>query len=278
MVFESMKAAASNSKRAANIQLATVQYEEDKEIIPEYFTVLPNLSRSILDIKSFDKPRKFPLINDILQSAYKHTHSEYIIFTNVDIVVMPFFYDTVFDIIEKGHDAFAINRRRISKQFMHSKNLNEVYAEVGKSHPGFDCFVFRRDLISHFILKNICVGIPFLEASLLYNLVAFSNHFKLFYDKHLTVHIGMDIMPKRDLQFYWHNRHEFFKEILPLIKPRLKAENLPYSELPFHKRMLNYALNPAVFTLLNSELEAKGFWDKVRLLKDEIRFSWLEKN
>lgn len=278
MVFESMKNAVDKSKYGANIQLATTQYEEDRAIIPEYFSVLPNLSSSILDIKPFDKPKKFPLINDILQSAYNNTSSEYIIFTNVDIVVMPFFYDSVFEIIEKEYDAFAINRRRISKQFMHSKSLNEVYAEVGKSHPGFDCFVFKRDLIPHFILKNICVGIPFLEASLLYNLVAHSNNFKLFYDKHLTIHIGMDIMPKRDAQYYWHNRHEFFKEILPAIKPKLKAENLPYSELPFFKRMLNYTLNPAVFTMLNSELEAKSFWDKMRLLKDEIRFSWLQKN
>ncbi len=277
-MLESMKIAQEQSKHSSKINLVTTQFEEDKVIIPAYFKMLPNLERSVLDLRSFSKPRKLPLIGDILQVAYENCDSEYIIYTNTDIILMPFFYDVVFEIIAAGHDAFAINRRRISKKYFEAASLASIFAEMGKSHPGFDCFVFKRDLIPHFVFENICVGVPFIEASFIYNLNAFSNNFKLFYDKHLTVHIGMEVMPKQNPEYYWHNRNEFFKKVLPLIKPRLKANNLPYAELPLLKRMFNYGLNPALFTLLNTELEAKGFIDKLRLLKDEIRFSWLQKD
>jgi hypothetical protein len=273
-----MKIAQEQSKHSSKINLVTTQFEEDKVIIPAYFKVLPNLERSVLDLRSFSKPRKLPLIGDILKVAYENCDSEYIIYTNTDIILMPFFYDVVFEIIAAGHDAFAINRRRISKKFFHATSLTSIFAEVGKSHPGFDCFVFKRDLIPHFVFENICVGVPFIEASFIYNLNAFSNNFKLFYDKHLTAHIGMQVMPQQNPEYYRHNRNEFFKKVLPQIKPRLKANNLPYAELPFLKRIFNYGLNPALFTLLNTELEAKGFIDKLRLLKDEIRFSWLQKD
>jgi hypothetical protein len=273
-----MRVAYQNCKHGNQITLVTTQFEEDKKIIPNYFKILPNLKRSVIDVKIFNKKRKLPLINDILQQAYKYSDSEYVIYTNTDIVLMPFFYDMVFEYIAAGYDAFAINRRRISKQFFNSENLNAVYAEVGKSHPGFDCFVFKRSFIPKMVFADICVGVPFLEASLLYNLIAFSENFRLFYNKHLTVHIGMEVMPKRNAEYYWHNRNEFFKKVLPILKPKLKANNLPYSELPFFRRMLNYMLNPSVFTLINTELEAKNLIDKLLLLKDEIRFSILQKD
>lgn len=277
-MLESLKIAKEQSVYSSSINLVTTQFEEDKPVIPAHFNVLPNLERSVLNVGTFSKPRKLPFIGDILQVAYENSHSEYIIYTNSDIVLMPFFYDAVFEIIAAGHDAFAINRRRISKQFFHATSLASIFAEVGKSHPGFDCFVFKRDLIPHFVFENICVGVPFIEASFIYNLNAFSNNFKLFYDKHLTAHIGMQVMPQQNPEYYRHNRNEFFKKVLPQIKPLLKANNLPYAELPFLKRMFNYGLNPALFTMLNTELEAKGFIDKLRLLKDEIRFSWLQKD
>lgn len=277
-MFESMKVAKENSPYKNAIRLVTTQFEEDKSIIPKHFEILPNLEKSVIDTHKFSTERKLPLIADILNIAYNHSNSEYIIYTNSDIILMPYFYDMVMEYIAEGYDAFAINRRRISKQFFNTKNLNAIYAEVGKSHPGFDCFVFKRTIIPKMNFANICVGIPFLEASILYNLIAYSTNFKLFYDKHLTKHIGMEVMPAHNKEYYWHNRDEFFKKILPQLKPHIKAENLPYAELPFYKRMLNYMLNPAVFTLINSELEARNFLDKIRLLKDEIRFSLLQKD
>lgn len=275
-VFDSIIAAAKNT--TSQVSLYSVQYSEDVEVVPSAFNILPNLNRSIADIHKFAKPRKFPLIHDILKAAYTHTEAEYIIYTNTDILLMPFFYNAVQTYIQQGHDAFAINRRRISKTFLQEKNLNNIYAEIGKSHPGFDCFVFKKSLFEKFVLGNICVGVPFLEATLLYNLIAFSKNFKVFTDKHLTIHIGMEVMPKRDSEYHQYNKQEFFKQILPQLKPNIKVENLPYHELSITERLFKWGLNPAVFTFVNTELEAKNTLEKLRLIKDEIRFKWLQKD
>jgi hypothetical protein len=278
LVFESMHKSKSYSAHQNNVSLYTTQFKEDEEIIPEGFLKLKNLDASVSDIKGFSAPKKYPLIKDILQTLYNNSEADYFVYTNMDIILMPFFYDAIFEIINEGYDAFAINRRRISKKFLYGFSLQKIFAEVGKSHPGFDCFVFKRELLLKFILGNISVGIPFIEASLLYNLIAFSEKFKLYPDKHLTVHIGMEVMPKRDNEYFTHNKNEFQQNILPQLKPFLKAKRLPYAELPLVERLIKWGLNPAVFIYLNTELEAKGFLEKLRLLKDEIRFTWLQKD
>jgi len=278
LVMESMLKAKSHSAHQNHIALCTVQLAADHAWVPAGFEQLKAIQRSVADLKSFSTAKKYPLIADILQTLHDNSDANYFIYTNMDIIVMPFFYDAIFEIIEEGYDAFAINRRRISKKFLHGYSLHEIYAEVGKSHPGFDCFVFKRELFEKFVLNHICVGIPFIEASLLYNLIAFSNKFKLYPDKHLTVHIGMDVMPARDNEYFMHNKTGFQQTILPQLKPYLKAKNLPYAELPFYERLIKWGLNPAVFIYLNTELEAKSFLEKLRLLKDEIRFDWLQKD
>lgn len=278
LVLQSIVNAHENSAQKEQVRLFAAYYHTDQCKVPYNFTLLPPLTRSVADIKSFKTRKNYPLMADLLHALYNHTNADYFVYTNMDIILMPFFYDVVFSYIQQGYDAFAINRRRISKYFLNNHSLQEIYAEIGKSHPGFDCFVFRRTLLPHFIMKNICIGIPFVEATLIYNMVAFSNRFRLFPDKHLTVHIGMEVMPRRDKEYFAHNKQEFQKYILPQLKPYLKAKNLPYAELPFYQRFIKWGLNPAVFILLNTELEAKGWLERLRLLKDEIRFHWLQKD
>jgi hypothetical protein len=279
LAMESMVQARHLSAQAGNVALCTVQFAEDRDMdMPAGFVPLTDLARSVGNVKSFTAKKKYPLLADVLRAAYEQTDAHYIVYTNMDIMVMPFFYDAMFAMIKEGHDAFAVNRRRISKRFLHGHTLQQIFAEVGKSHPGFDCLVFKRELFPKFIAENICLGIPFIEATFLYNLVAFSNNFKLYADKHLTVHIGMEVMPARDSEYFAHNKNEFQQKILPLLKPYLKAKNLPYAELPFYERLIKWGLNPAVFIYLNTELEAKGWLEKLRLLKDEIRFGWLQRD
>lgn len=277
LVFESMLRAKAEFSKSQLLSLLTIQYSEDHSIIPTGFQILPDLERSIADESQLGVNKKLPFILDILQAAYHHSDADYIVYTNVDIIVMPFFYDWIYQNIQLGKDAFVINRRRISKHFLNKHSLNQIYAEIGKSHPGFDCFVFKKSLIPKMIFDKICIGIPFLEACMIYNLIAHSQDFQLFSDKHLTLHIGMEVMPKRNKILYWHNRNTFFKKVLPHLKPHLKSKNLPYALLPLWKRWLYWGLNPALFTLVNIELDAKGWKEKLRLLKDEIRFAILQK-
>lgn len=273
ITFESMQISKELAKDV-RVQLLTTQFEEDHEIIPDYFIKTRDLERSVLDISKFSRQRKLPLLKDILDKLYENSTADYLIYTNVDITVMPNFYSTVAAIIEKGHDAFMINRRRIPKIYTKPEELPLIWAEMGKSHPGFDCFVFHRDLYPKFELGNICIGVPFIEATLAHNLYAFANNFKLFDNLHLTIHIGMQVMGKFDKDYYWHNRNEFNK-LIKSLKPHLKAGALPYSDEGFIKRTVKRGLNPSIFTKLALELETKGFSEKAQYLMQELRFKLL---
>lgn len=273
ITFESMRIAKETAKDI-KVELLSTQYEEDIEIIPDYFNKTANLDRSVLNISSFSKERKLPLLKDILDRVYENSDAEYLIYTNVDITVLPNFYSTVASVIGKGHDAFMINRRRIPKTYAKPEELPLIWAEMGKSHPGFDCFVFHRDLYPKFELGNICIGVPFIEAALAHNLYAFAKNFKLFDNLHLTVHIGMKVMGQFDKDYYWHNRNEFNK-LIKTLKPHLKAGALPYADDGFLKRTIKRGLNPSIFTKLALELETKGFTDKAEYLLQELRFKLL---
>ncbi|MBJ7428933.1 MAG: hypothetical protein JHD28_08260, partial [Bacteroidia bacterium] len=198
ITFASIENAKKYCNCQAEITICTTQFEEDKSIIPNSFTVLSNLAYSILDINKKLSGKKLPLIKDILLKTNEVPNTDYIIYSNSDIALMPFFYDFVIEKIKEKHDAIIINRRRISNKYNSKEQLPQMYAELGKSHPGFDCFIFKKELLSKFNLGNICVGIPFLEVTLIHNIIAFAKNPLFVADKHLTFHIGMEVMPKRD--------------------------------------------------------------------------------
>lgn len=270
IVFEAMRKAKDFAVRC-EVKLFSAQYQEDVEIVPDYFQKTVNLKNAI----QISGNKKLPLIKEILSNLYENSNAEYLIYTNTDIIVLPQFYETAAKIIEQGYDAFIINRRRIPKIYNSINDLPFIYSDIGKSHPGFDCFVFKRELFPKFILGEICVGIPFVEATLMHNLFAYSEKCKLFDDLHLTTHIGMDVMPKRDEKYYLHNRKEFEK-IKKELQPLLSVKKMPYSEYSFLTRTFKKALNPAIFTMMNLELEKKSAVEKIRFLWNEIRFSLLK--
>lgn len=271
IVFEAIRKA-KNFASGCEVKLFSAQYEEDVEIIPDYFQKTINLKNAI----QISGKKKLPLIKDILQRLHDSSTAEYFIYTNTDIIVLPQFYETVAKIIEQGYDSFIINRRRIPKIYNKVNDLPFIYSDIGKSHPGFDCFVFKRELFPKFILGEICVGIPFVEATLMHNLFAHAEKCKLFDHLHLTTHIGMNVMPKRDKEYYQHNRKEFEK-IKNELQPLLSVKKMPYAEYSFITRTAKKALNPAVFTMMNLELEKKSAGEKLSFLWNELRFRLLKK-
>nr|WP_315164614.1 hypothetical protein [uncultured Flavobacterium sp.] len=277
ITFESILVAKNFSKHKEKITLCTTQFEEDKSIIPEGFIQLSNLDQSVLDVNSELKSRKLPLIKDILNKIKEIGPCDYCIFTNVDIALMPHFYDTVFEYLEKGHDAIVINRRRLSNQYTKVEDLPLMYADLGKSHPGFDCFVFKRSLLDSFILESICVGISFLEVTLVHNLFSFAKKPLYIPDAHLTFHIGMDVLVPRKNNFYYHNRSVFFETIYPKLKPYFLLKKFPYGTLNFPNRMIKWLLNPSLFTLNYLSLEKKNIFQIVKAYLDEIRWRILQR-
>jgi hypothetical protein len=213
ITFESFKIAKSHSEALQIIQ-CTAQYIEDTSIIPEFYTRTKNLKRSVANFGGPELSRKLPLIKDILKRSYKLSRrGDYIIYSNVDIALKPKFYEWVNTQIINGHDAFVINRRTISSKYTKSLELPLMFEEKGEEHPGYDCFVFKRDIFKKFILGNICVGAVYIGIALFLNMKLFAKNFKEFGDEQLTFHIGNDqVWRSPDNNPYTnHNKAEFEK-------------------------------------------------------------------
>ncbi|HWB63430.1 MAG TPA: hypothetical protein VG603_07970, partial [Chitinophagales bacterium] len=236
VTFESIRAARDFAAGKVNLELWAVSYPEDQPVIPPIFQNAPYLQRAVTDVAKFEKPKKYPLLADIIKALYQASNADYLIYTNMDIALMPQFYLAVNGLLQQGHDALLINRRGISVYYKGVDELPLMYSDYGVPHPGFDCFVFKRSLAEKFILGNICIGIPFTEVSLTHNLIAFAQNLKLVDNLHLTFHIGTEVMPPRSSEYYRHNRNQYEKNIYPQLKPLLKPEKFPYAMLPFYKR------------------------------------------
>ncbi len=277
VTFESIRVAKEFAQALVEVELYAACYEEDRETVPDGFTLLPSLTRSVLDTGSFSKSKKYPLVTDVMQSVYKATDAEYLMFTNMDISLMPQFYVTVQQLLQEGYDALLINRRGISKKYTSVRQLPLMYSDYGLPHPGFDCFVFKRELLSKLILENICVGVSFSEVALLHNFIAFAENLKLVDDLHLTFHIGAEVMPPLLREFYLHNRKEYEQKIYPQLKPYLDIRKFPYFELSLPKRLLKWALNPSFRTHQILQYEGVNGWRAFKYRIDGWRFALMEK-
>ena len=210
VTIETMRIARDFSAHAVDVSLLSAQYSEDRKVVPEYFIATRDLDQSVLDVRNFKVKRKLPLVKDILDRACE-TASDYIIFTNVDIGLLPNFYTSVSSLIDSGFDSFIINRRTISKIYTRVEDVPLMYAEVGQTHMGYDCFVFKREAYKNFILGLICVGAAHIGKAVLVNQLLNSNKFKVFRDLHVTFHTGNDkIWTSKALKDYEeHNQREF---------------------------------------------------------------------
>ena len=157
VTFETYKIAKEFSQSSLDIIQCTVQFSEDREIIPSHITILDDLKESIQDIGEFSF--KYPFIKEILNSAFNYSVKfDYIIFSNVDISIMPYFYLSINKLIEMGHDAIIINRRSIIDTYKTIEDLPLMFAEVGHQHPGWDCFVFKRNLYPKLNFEDGVIG------------------------------------------------------------------------------------------------------------------------
>lgn len=244
ITFESMRRAKEKAKEVVQVELLSAQFEEDSAVAPDYFKQTQHLNQSVLDKHHFIKKIKLPLLHDILERAYHESSADYIIYTNVDIGVYPDFYTKVNDFINAGHDAFIINRRRLPGNYKRLSDLEMIYKEKGKSHPGFDCFVFHRRLFPQFKLDGICIGVPFIEISFSQNLFALSKTFKLYDKEILTFHIGEEIFKRRaPKEYYKYNQQQFWK-LVPQLLNKMSLKKMPYYHPFILWRLMRWGLHP----------------------------------
>jgi hypothetical protein len=192
ITFETMRMARQFSEGTLDVTLYAIQHQDETRILlPDCFRRIPDLTRTVIDIKTFIKKKELPLIKDILDALFETAdHADYLIYTNVDIALQPYFYKSISKMIEQGYDAFVINRRTISGRYSNPKQISLMFAEIGEPHPGYDCFVFKRGLYPQFKLGTICIGTAWIGRALLANMAAYAGKFKEFRNEHLTFHIG----------------------------------------------------------------------------------------
>jgi hypothetical protein len=191
--FTSMQTARTFTGDKHEVNFTSVQFPEDRDIVPAVFHTAGNLDRSVLDIATFRVPRKLPLLFDILKLGVATAgNTGYVVFTNADINLMPQFYDCIGRIIDYGFDVIVVNRREIPHYSADTDMLALMYSDYGVIHEGFDCFVFPVEMFSQFISNHACVGAGLVMRGLLYNLAAHANNMLVLRDCHLTFHLGQD--------------------------------------------------------------------------------------
>jgi hypothetical protein len=165
------------------------------------------------------------LLGDILDRLYDATNAEYMIYTNVDIGLQPYFYQAVDQMIEEGFDAFVINRRTVPNQHASVHNLPLIFSQAGEPHRGWDCFVFPRSVYPQYRLGTVCIGIPRADLALISNMVAFASRFREFRNRHLTFHLGNE-RTWRSSEFSDYAEHNTNEALRILSK--LEAEHGPF--------------------------------------------------
>jgi hypothetical protein len=176
------------SQQGVEVRIVSAQFAEDRSVIPSWVEATRDLEASSLDHPEFLDKRKLPLISDIIERGKESMNDEdALIYSNIDIGVQPYFYVRVAHKLQEGNQALSITRRTIPENL---NSLEEMYAQIGKGHPGDDCFVFSRNRIDQLQLKPVFVGAAWFDKILLLNCAAFCDPFEKVRNEKLTFHIG----------------------------------------------------------------------------------------
>ncbi len=207
-----MEVAKSFSEMNSNdaIDFVSVQEGKHKSFVPKTFCDSINLDRNSTSLEGFKEHRELPFVFDVLNCGHSSSiNSDYIIFTNADICLVPHFYTVVSEILSRGFDSMIINRRTVD-EFSGKEDVPLALADMGKVHPGLDCFVFPRKWMDSFVYNKACIGTILVMRGLVLNMVAHAQSLIVLTRAHLTYHYGDDRTwqaPEMQ-QFRVHNHNE----------------------------------------------------------------------
>jgi hypothetical protein len=176
---------------------------------PDGFGATRVLTRTVRDLAHFAEPRPLPLIGDVLARLYEASVAEWLVYTNIDIVLGEDFYRAVDAEVAAGAEALVINRRTIEAP-AHPVTLDWLSAQAGEPHPGYDCFVWRRGLLEDVSFHGVCIGFPPIGRVLVAALSSQTDAFRLLTDRRLTFHIGDDKrwQSERYLDYWRYNQQQ----------------------------------------------------------------------
>jgi len=107
-------------------------------------------------------------------------------------------------------------------------NLEDIplmYAKVGKTHPGWAYFIFKRDLYPRFMVGQACIGTDWIGRMMIANMAALAKRFKAFKDLQMTFHIGDEPAWKTNefADCAAHNKEECRKYCWNLMKNTVRS-------------------------------------------------------
>jgi len=229
LVCESMRYARDFCSDNITVDLCGTIFSEDASCFPEGFRRLPNLYRSILDVYPFTTQKKLPLIHDILNIACQNSKADYMVYTNMDIIVMPHFYRLIDSYIRDGFDTMIINRRDIEcSENNNLSTLPKIWSAIGQPSAGYDCFVFARKKYTTFTKDMCCIGAAAVDMGIVANMMVAANKLAFLSEEHVTCHIGNDrqwIHEEFD-ELTTHNYREFSK-VYPALRDTLTEKYMP---------------------------------------------------
>jgi hypothetical protein len=191
-VIASMRQAASCAAVDSwGIHFHGVCHADEVDLIPAGFEGHPVISRSIRNDARYSGCKPVPYLFDILAPLRGGEVGEWVVFTNMDIVLQPWFYTSVLEMLDAGFDSLIINRRTQPAEYSGCREWL-LRSEIGVSHPGMDCFVFPRSWIEEFVVSDAVVGAENVMRSLLYNLVCKAKKMAFVTRAMLTLHLGDD--------------------------------------------------------------------------------------
>lgn len=142
-------------------------------------------------ILNLGQSQKLPMIGDILATALKICNDgDYICYINSDIICPYWFFDFLAGSIRTHSKAtgFIINRKDVL-----DPNF-DYYEDDGRQpiiyHPGYDCFLFPKDMLNSSFFGMCTVGLPPVGALLATNMLGNLSDVKLINDSVVTIHRG----------------------------------------------------------------------------------------
>ena len=170
----------------------------------------------------------------------------------------------------------------MNAKFNHEKDLSVITAEAGMEHPGFDCFIFKRDLVEKMVFGDVVLGLPGAGNDLFFNLFCLADNPVLYTQKHLTFHVGTELVKR------WGTKEEErwnfleYRKVVAALESRIAIAKFPGSGRGFLTRHFKWLMNPTIHypTMLKADLKQLGTARK-RQPKTEVKgftqryFEWL---
>lgn len=170
------------------IEHLAAYYEQDANIVPKWFTKTKPLEKTANDIIKLRYQKNLPVFREILDRLAENSdHGDILVYTNADIIVQPFFYSFISKL---QNDCCSITRRCISADYTSIHDLPKIYSEIGRKHPGHDCFVFTKEVYEQLDIGDTCIGTGHMEVPLLIGLASHAKNFEVLDNAHVTIHLG----------------------------------------------------------------------------------------